>query len=327
MPRSCQAVGAMALSARQWGGQDAVSAIYSYSTISSGLVARLRELTLLPRMHLAAAPMENFLGTARDIEELVKSRIGLQIEGLDVLDVGCGQQFKLVQYFSYRGNAVTGIDYNVIPVDLRSYVELLRTNGPLRVVKTVGRKALGFDARFARDLKAAFGGRRPRPIKALQMDAERMSLPDSSFDFVYSRSVFEHLEYPDRVLSEVARVLRPGGVAHLGVHLYTCDSGAHDPRVLSGQREDVPLWAHLRSAHADKVHPNSYLNRIRLDQWRTLFAKWLPGADLHLHQRGRDRLMSEAQILRPELAAYSEDELLTDEVVAVWKKPASDARP
>jgi SAM-dependent methyltransferase len=272
-------------------------------------------------MHLNGASIEGFLQTAHAIEELVKSSTGVKIEGLTVLDVGCGQQFKLAQYFSYLGNDVTGIDYNVIPVDLKSYLSLLRTNGPLRIVKTLGRKALGFDARFKRDLQRAFPARKPRPIRALQMDAESMSLPDDSFDFIYSRSVFEHLEHPDRVLREVARVLKPGGVAHLGLHLYTCESGAHDPRVLSGHRDAVPLWAHLRPDHTEKVQPNSYLNRLRLQQWRDLFMELLPGAHIHLHQRGRDRLMGEVQVLRGELSDYSDDELLTDEVVAVWRKP------
>ena len=35
---------------------------------------------------------------------------------------------------------------------------------------------------------------------------------DDSFDIVYSRQVFEHVRHPDRVVAEIARVLKPGGI-------------------------------------------------------------------------------------------------------------------
>jgi SAM-dependent methyltransferase len=40
---------------------------------------------------------------------------------------------------------------------------------------------------------------------------EQMPLASNSVDVVISRSVFEHLEHPGRVLDEISRVLRPGG--------------------------------------------------------------------------------------------------------------------
>jgi ubiquinone/menaquinone biosynthesis C-methylase UbiE len=294
----------------------------SYSTLKSDLAARARELALLPALHMSGVPVERLQQSARRIEDLVYARTGTKLEGLAILDVGCGQQFHMAQYFSYHENNVTGIDYNVVPTNLKSYLELLRTNGLLRVIKTIGRKAIGIDAEFSRNLQRLYPGRTPAPITILQMDAERMSLPDNSFDFVFSRSVFEHLENPDRVIREVSRVLKPGGVAHLGVHLYTCDGGAHDPRIFSGHRDDLPLWSHLRAAHSHKVRPNSYLNRLRLSSWKEMFSLHLPGVYIHLHQGAREHLLEDARALRAsELSEYSEDELLTDEVVAIWRKP------
>jgi len=300
---------------------------YSYSSLPSGISARIRELEHLYRIHVvdSSAMMAEFLANADEIEALVEERTALRIKDLKVLDVGCGQQLKLAQYFAMKGNDVTGIDYNAVPMglDLPGYWRLARTNGPVRVIKTLGRKMLGADARFSRDLLHANAGAELRPVAALQMDAERMSFEDALFDFIYSRSVFEHLEHPDRVLYEIQRVLKPGGVAHIGLHLYTCDSGAHDPRVLSGNRAPVPMWAHLRPEHAEIVQPNSYLNQCRLQDWRELFARFLPGSYVHLHQRGRAEYGPALQALRAcgELVGYSDDELLTDEVVAVWRKP------
>lgn len=41
--------------------------------------------------------------------------------------------------------------------------------------------------------------------------ADRLPFADESFDLVLSDNVLEHLEEPDRVFSEIARVLKPGG--------------------------------------------------------------------------------------------------------------------
>jgi len=54
-----------------------------------------------------------------------------------------------------------------------------------------------------------------RPRKALPFctyDGIRVPLADDSFDMVYSRQVFEHVRYPENVIAEAYRVLKPGGV-------------------------------------------------------------------------------------------------------------------
>jgi trans-aconitate 2-methyltransferase len=43
-------------------------------------------------------------------------------------------------------------------------------------------------------------------------DANRLSFPDSSFDFVLSNSVLHHLQNPVEVFNEMARVTKPAGV-------------------------------------------------------------------------------------------------------------------
>lgn len=46
-----------------------------------------------------------------------------------------------------------------------------------------------------------------------RMEAERLSFEDEAFDFVWSWGVIHHTSDPERVLSEMCRVLRPGGYA------------------------------------------------------------------------------------------------------------------
>lgn len=45
----------------------------------------------------------------------------------------------------------------------------------------------------------------------LTYDGTTIPFPDESFDVVFSRQVFEHVRYPEPVLSEIRRVLRPRG--------------------------------------------------------------------------------------------------------------------
>ncbi len=48
-----------------------------------------------------------------------------------------------------------------------------------------------------------------------QATAERLPFDDGEFDFVWIFDVLEHVDIPEQVLREVARVLRPGGGFHI----------------------------------------------------------------------------------------------------------------
>ncbi len=49
-------------------------------------------------------------------------------------------------------------------------------------------------------------------VKFVAMNAEEMTFPDKSFDFVYGSAILHHLDVA-RSMSEIHRVLRPGGIA------------------------------------------------------------------------------------------------------------------
>ena len=51
-----------------------------------------------------------------------------------------------------------------------------------------------------------------------QMDAERMAFRDGSFDYVWSWGVVHHSADTRRVLAEISRVLRPGGVCTVMIY-------------------------------------------------------------------------------------------------------------
>jgi SAM-dependent methyltransferase len=65
-----------------------------------------------------------------------------------------------------------------------------------------------------------------------KVDICRMPFDDGSFDFVFASHVLEHVPDDEAAIAEVARVLRPGGVALLPVPIvagHTVDYGAPNP--------------------------------------------------------------------------------------------------
>jgi ubiquinone/menaquinone biosynthesis C-methylase UbiE len=99
-----------------------------------------------------------------------------RLAGQDVLEVGCGSGFA-VQLFVEAGADVTAVDLT-----------------PWAVATT--RRRL-----------AAFG----LEANVFEADAERLPMPDASFDLVFSWGVVHHTSDMDRALGELVRVCRPGG--------------------------------------------------------------------------------------------------------------------
>jgi hypothetical protein len=65
------------------------------------------------------------------------------------------------------------------------------------------------------------------------------------------------------------------------------------------------------------------LNQLRLDEWRDVIGSTLPGAEVISRGHGQDGLAADLAELREqgELADYSDEELLGNEIVALWRKP------
>lgn len=94
---------------------------------------------------------------------------------VQVLDIGCGGGF-LSNYLAESGHSVTGIDLST------SSLEAARRNDKTKSV--------------------------------VYQTANAYSLPfqDQSFDAVSAMDILEHVENPDQLIAEAARVLRPGGL-------------------------------------------------------------------------------------------------------------------
>jgi phosphatidylethanolamine/phosphatidyl-N-methylethanolamine N-methyltransferase len=74
---------------------------------------------------------------------------------------------------------------------------------------------------IARARERASSGRYPHVKGLAVMDAHDLRFEDASFDCVVGQFVITLVEDPERVLSECARVVRPGGEIILVNHLYS----------------------------------------------------------------------------------------------------------
>jgi SAM-dependent methyltransferase len=302
----------------------------SYSSEAHSLASRFRDVFSLYRLHSndVLDHVRNRIEDMRRFESAVESQFGICLENLDVLEIGPGQFLTQLTYLGVENRAI-GIDNDVIVqgFDLAGYIRMFRRNSLYRTVKTVARKLLGIDRRYALQLKRQLGLRRLPRLSVREMDVRNMSFGTGSFDIVYCRSVLHHLPDPGRAVDEIVRVVRPGGVAYISIHPYTSETGCLDPRIYTGRRCDVEGWPHLRPHLRDKLRePNAHLNRLRLSEWRDLFGSKMPGAKISTAKSGEASLQAAMALQREgELLAYSLEELLTGDFTVLWQKPGQFA--
>jgi len=297
----------------------------SYLRGDRGIRANMAELLALYRQQTQDIPrrVADHLDIQRDTVRRLEDLRGAPLLDCDVLELGPGQTRIFLMATGLTNRAV-GVDIEPAPdrLGLAELWRIWRKNGPLRLVKTVGRHALGVDRRTRAELTRQLGVPPLKmPVRIVEGDAEALPFPDASFDAVVSTSVFEHLAHPDRAAAEVARVLRPGGVAQMITHLFTSHTGAHDTRLFANLYA-LPPWAHLRDTTRGMVQSNSYLNEWRLADYRRTFEDHWPGHTDWLVTEdypAQDDL--DALRVAGELQGFSDEELRASVLVTSWRKP------
>jgi len=126
--------------------------------------------------------------------------------GMHLLDVGCGP-----------GSITAGLAKVVAPAP-----------------------AIGVDIQPALVARAQAAAHRPANLRFEVADLHRLPFADASFDAVFANGVLMHLSEPMRALSEVRRVLRPGGI--VGVRDPDFGSALHAPLT-----EALERWLALRA--------------------------------------------------------------------------------
>lgn len=219
------------------------------------------------RMHALETDYWWFVGRRRIVQTLLEHTVPrLPSPTLRLVDIGCGTGANLPMLRDAVGlqGGVVGVDFS--PLALR----------------------------FAREQLKDLAG-----VGLSQGDAMQLPLRDGCADCVTMLDVLEHLSDDGRALSEVARVLKPGGALILTVPAYGHLWSAHDEALHHFRRyEKHQLRARLREAglKVDKLSfamsllpPAAYL-------WRHLV---LP----HLPKRPRDATRHSQGAVLPSLPA------------------------
>jgi SAM-dependent methyltransferase len=142
--------------------------------------------------------------------------------GMHVADLGCGAGRHSFEAFR-RGAHVVAVD--------RDPDALAQTAQWLTAMAEAGQAPHGATARVVRG------------------DVLSLPFPDASFDRVIISEVLEHIPADTRAIAEVARVLRPGGLAAVTVPRYGPERVCW---ALSRQYHEVP-GGHVRIYRADQL--------------------------------------------------------------------------
>jgi SAM-dependent methyltransferase len=239
---------------------------------------------------------------ARDLAPYLD--LDAQVGAIRVLDLANGQlrpQYLLLRAAGHR----------VVGVDLAN-----RPDGGLEW------HAYGF-ARwlYRRHLPARPGARRSDPLACGDVGA--LPFRSGSFDLVTSVAAFEHFLDVPAVLAELRRVLRPGGLAWIGIHPFTCPSGAHNLSATEVPLRSLPPgvepWDHLRRRRLPITVP---LNEWRIDRYLEEWGRHLEVLRHYCAMREGEALLTPA--IEGELAArgYTRDELTCGAYVIVARRPA-----
>jgi ubiquinone/menaquinone biosynthesis C-methylase UbiE len=172
--------------------------------------------------------------------------------GRDVLEIGGGTGTDLAQ-FAAHGAAVTDLDLSA------GHLDLAEENFRLR----------GLQGRF------------------MHHDAEGLPFEDNSFDVVYSNGVLHHTPNTVRVISEIARVLRPSG--RVIVMVYAENSFHYWRRLiwLFGIKEGLLDQCSMGEIMSRTVERSTNDARplVKVYTKRRLRALFKGFADIHIRQR------------------------------------------
>lgn len=193
---------------------------------------------------------EHFDGAAEQVLDFLEAPDGPLVDRT-VADIGCGDGV-IDLGLTLKGRPRKFVGYDVRPTD----VDALR-----RIAAAAG---------VADDL--------PSNLSFDTSGIDELPAEDNAFDVVVTWSVFEHVSYPVRMLSEISRVLKPDGILFLQLWpFFYSEHGGHlwphyDEEFPHLRRGDEEIREHLRGrrgtdrTRTDAVDEYESLNRITVDQ-------------------------------------------------------------
>jgi SAM-dependent methyltransferase len=252
-------------------------------------------------------------------------RQGITLSAARVLDLGCGSNAPMSVTLHSQGVRVTGADQSLghrwgLGLRPSRYAAYVREAGLARTLRKIAGEAV-YDRIYFSTLAEAVGvPLHERGLDLREMPVTALAFESSTFDVIHSNATWEHVADVPAANRELVRVLRPGGVAYVEVHLFPSLSGGHDlPWIVPGKTDLYGMvpWGHLRDP---QWRAPVFLNRYRERDYRRMFEE-TPGAEVvewrTEYTEGRELVTP--QILE-ELSDYTIDDLTRRSVITLIRR-------
>jgi SAM-dependent methyltransferase len=236
---------------------------------------------------------------ARKREADIHSYIDLN-SSLNILDLGNGWLRPQCYLLEAVGHRVVGID--------------LLNKSDTGLVDSAYRLARWLYRRHIQDRKNL-----SHPLDLVCGDVAHLPFADDYFDLVTSVAAFEHFLDVPAVVSELKRVLRPGGILWVGIHIFTSPSGGHYLGFTEIPLRNIPPgvdpWDHLRKKRFPPLVP---LNQWRLYQYLDVFSENFEILKHYCITREGEHLLTPE--IESELSEYSRAELTNRTTIIIARK-------
>jgi len=168
-------------------------------------------------------------------------------------------------------NSPAAVQWFIDQVPLKTGVRVLDLNTGTGVVARAAAKAgaqvVGTDIsrHMVSFATAASGGK----IEFIRASSQQLPLPDKSFDIVLSRLAFNHISERDAVLSEITRVLKPGGFVGIAERVFPAEEWEERFELRFNSLERVRDPSHLFFMSVEEIKALLGANNINVSKVST----------------------------------------------------------